>query len=210
MRYEKEAADALLNLFMVHQARNWWKTGWKVEMARNLIKLGLPSGFLGALPPMEPRWGPVGTMLKSYLLPPPGSNIAADQPVPPAGPDTGLLLLLRIISSLLHQHCLCGIQVDNNNLVGCEASRQAAKCVEIVGQHTNIPNIVSLNHLHWFPLRCVWRVLRFCPFMETSSLYSLWQIGFFKLFKSFTMTLSIKDKSFTFLISEIRYLGSKI
>ena len=150
-------------------------------------------------------------MLKSYLLPPPGSNIAADQPSAASWPGHWPAVIVTAnIQSPPTLPTLRGIQVDNNNSgVCCEARRQAAKCTEIVGQHTNYPKHF-LNYLHWFPLRCVLRVLRSCPFMETSSLYSLWQIGFFKLFKSFTMTLSIKDKSFTFLISEIRYLGNKI
>ena len=82
----------------------------------------------------------MGTMLKSYLLPPPGSNIAADQPS--AASWSGhwpAVIVTANIQSPPTLPTLRGIQVDNNNIVGREANRKAAKCVEIVGQHTNYP-----------------------------------------------------------------------
>ena len=80
----------------------------------------------------------MGTMLKSYLLPPPGSNIAADQPSAASWPGhwPAVIVTANIQSPPPTLPTLRGIQVDNNNLVGCEPRRQAAKCVEIVGQHT--------------------------------------------------------------------------
>ena len=101
MRYEKEAAFS--NFFMVHQARNWWETGWKVEMAR-LPSLGCHLVFWGLCRPCslaegqwEQCWRVTYCLLQDLIL-------QQTSPVPPAGPDTGLLLLLRLISSL-HQHC---------------------------------------------------------------------------------------------------------
>ena len=113
------------------------KQGGKWKWQGTWLSLGCPLN----LPPMEPRRGPVGTMLKSYLLPPPGSNIAADQPSAASWPGhwPAVIVTANIIQSPPTLPTLRGIQVDNNNLVGCEASRQAAKCVEIVGQHTNYP-----------------------------------------------------------------------
>ena len=104
-------------------------------------------------------------MLKSYLLPPPGSNIAADQPG-----HWPAVIVTANIQSPPTLPTLRGIQVDNNNLVGCEASRQAAKCVEIVGQH---PKHCFLEPSPLISAALCVASVAVLPFTETSSLYSL-------------------------------------